>query len=79
MHGLRFGQRESAVAMLIFSGSAIWGTLGGFGPFGRESLNESVVLLQSFLGVSATMILSAEVSERRRTEADARSLATSDR
>jgi diguanylate cyclase (GGDEF)-like protein len=77
---LRFGQRESAVAMLVFSGSAIWGTLGGFGPFGRESLNESLVLLQAFLGVSATltMILSAEVSERRRAEEDARWLATSD-
>jgi diguanylate cyclase (GGDEF)-like protein len=77
---LRFGQRESAVAMLVFSGSAIRGTLGGFGPFGRESLNESLVLLQAFLGVSATltMILAAEVSERRRAEAHARSLATSD-
>ena len=77
---LRFGQRESAVAMLIFSGSAIWGTLGGFGPFGRDSLNESLVLLQAFLGVCATlaMILSAEVSERRNAEAHARWLATSD-
>ena len=77
---LRFGQRESAVAMLIFSGSAIWGTLDGFGPFGRVSLNESLVLLQAFLGVTATltMILSAEVSERRQAEADARSMATSD-
>jgi diguanylate cyclase (GGDEF)-like protein len=77
---LRFGQRESSVAMLIFSGSAIWGTLAGFGPFGRESINESLVLLQVFLGVSATMtmILSAEVAERRRAEAEARSLATSD-
>jgi diguanylate cyclase (GGDEF)-like protein len=77
---LRFGQRESAVAMLVFSGSAVWGTLGGFGPFGRGSLNESLVLLQAFLGISATMtmILAAEVSERRRAEAHARSLATSD-
>jgi diguanylate cyclase (GGDEF)-like protein len=77
---LRFGRRESSVAMLIFSGIAIWGTLCGFGPFRRESLNESLVLLQAFLGVSATltMILSAEVSERRRAEAEARSLATSD-
>jgi diguanylate cyclase (GGDEF)-like protein len=76
---LRFGQRESAVAMLTFSGSAIWGTLAGFGPFGRESLNESLVLLQAFLGVSATMtmILSAEVAERRHAEAEALSLATS--
>jgi diguanylate cyclase (GGDEF)-like protein len=77
---LRFGQRESSVAMLTFSGSAIWGTLAGFGPFGREPLNESLVLLQAFLGVSATMtmILSAEVAERRQAEAEALSLATSD-
>jgi diguanylate cyclase (GGDEF)-like protein len=77
---LRFGQRESAVAMLAFSGTAIWGTLAGLGPFGRESLNESLVLLQAFLGVSATMtmVLSAEVAERQQAEAEARSLATRD-
>jgi diguanylate cyclase (GGDEF)-like protein len=77
---LRFGQRESAVSMLIFSGIAIGGTLDRLGPFGRGSLNESLVLLQAFLGVTATltMIVSAEVSERRQAEADARALATSD-
>jgi diguanylate cyclase (GGDEF)-like protein len=77
---LRFGQRETAVAMVVFATSAIWGTLSGFGPFQRGSMNESLVLLQAFLGVVAVMttVLSAEVAQRRRAEAVARSLAVSD-
>ncbi len=77
---VRFGQREAAVTVLLFSGSALWGTLGGYGPFTGGSLNQSLVLLQSFVGVSAlmTLVLSAEIVERRRAEREARSLATSD-
>src|SRR5262249_33737943 len=77
---LRFGQREAAVAMLVFSANAIWGTLVGSGPLGRESTNVFLVLLQGFLGVRATMttMLSAEAAERRHADAEARSLATSD-
>src|SRR2546425_6184030 len=36
----RFGPRETATAMLLLSGIAIWGTLSGFGPFARETQNE---------------------------------------
>ena len=32
----RFGQREAAIATLLLSGTAIWGTLHGFGPFARN-------------------------------------------
>jgi diguanylate cyclase (GGDEF)-like protein len=76
----RFGQRETAISMLLLSVSAIWGTLSGFGPFGGESLNESLLLLQAFLGVAAalSMVLAAEVAERRRSENEALSLATTD-
>src|SRR2546427_3175467 len=31
----RFGLRETATAMLLLFGIAIWGTLTGFGPFAR--------------------------------------------
>jgi len=77
---VRFGQREAAVTVLLFSASALWGTVSGYGPFTRSSLNESLLLLQSFLGVSAlmTLVLSAEIAERQRAEKEARSLAAID-
>ena len=77
---MRFGQREAAITVLIFAATAIWGTLNGNGPFHRESMNESLVLLQSFLGVWAmvTLILAAEISERRSLEQEARAQALID-
>jgi diguanylate cyclase (GGDEF)-like protein len=62
----RFGQRGAATAILVLSGSAISGTLRGFGPFVRETPNESLLLLQAYMGVAAvtTLMLAAVVSER---------------
>ena len=67
----RFGPRETATAMLLLAGIAIWGTLSGFGPFARENQNESLLLLQSFMGVIPVMTLAvaAGVVEQRRAEA----------
>jgi diguanylate cyclase (GGDEF)-like protein/PAS domain S-box-containing protein len=66
----RFRQREAATAISLLSAIAIWGTLRGFGPFHRDTANESLLLLQAFMGVIAvtTMALAAVVSERRRVE-----------
>jgi diguanylate cyclase (GGDEF)-like protein len=77
----RFGQREAALATVVLSVPAIWGTLHGFGPFASGTKNESLLLLQAFLGVGAvmTMVLASEVAERRRAERDARILAGVDR
>ncbi len=76
----RYGQREAATATLALAGAAIWGTLHGLGPFARESRNESLLLLQSFLGVVAVMTISfaAAFTEQRRAEEQARHLATND-
>ncbi|OLC76894.1 MAG: hypothetical protein AUH83_05585 [Deltaproteobacteria bacterium 13_1_40CM_4_68_19] len=76
----RFGQREAATAILVLSGIAIWGTLHGFGPFVQRTPNESLLLLQAFIGVMAVMTLSlaAVVSERRSVEEQLRHLALSD-
>ncbi len=76
----RFGQREAATAIFVLSGIAIWGTLQGFGPFVRGSQNESLLLLQAFLGVSAvmTLALAAVVSERKQAEEQLRYLALTD-
>ena len=67
---LRFGQREVATIMFLVSGSAIWGTLGGFGPFARDPLDEALLMLQIFTGMMAVMALAlaGAVAEHRRAE-----------
>ncbi|HWZ84667.1 MAG TPA: EAL domain-containing protein [Thermoanaerobaculia bacterium] len=63
----RFGQREAATVSLVLSAIAIWGTLSGLGPFTRPARNESLLLLQAFMGVVAvtTTSLAAVIAERR--------------
>jgi diguanylate cyclase (GGDEF)-like protein len=63
----RFGQLEGAAAVLLLSGISIWGTLHGYGAFVREDRNESLLLLQAFMGVIGLMTLcvGAVVSELR--------------
>ena len=67
----RFGQRETATATFLLSAIATWGTLRGFGPFVRTSPHESLLLLQTLMGVIAmmAMALSASLFERKRLEA----------
>ncbi len=66
----RFGPRETATATALLSAVALWGTLRGFGPFVRASPNESLLLLQMFMGGSAVMALAfaVVVAERKRGE-----------
>ncbi|HET7294910.1 MAG TPA: MASE1 domain-containing protein [Vicinamibacteria bacterium] len=76
----RFGPRESATAVLLLSGIAVHGTLRGVGPFARADANESLLLIQTFLGVASVMSLSVAsvVLQRRRVEARLRELSVSD-
>jgi diguanylate cyclase (GGDEF)-like protein len=76
----RFSPREVATAMLILSGIAIAGTMHGFGPFVRESENESLLLLQAFIGVTevTAMAFAIVVAERHHVEEQLRRLAVSD-
>lgn len=76
----RFGRRGAVTATLALACTAIWGTTNNRGPFAMGTPNESLLLLQSYLGVSAvmTLALAAEVRQRRRAEREARSLAVSD-
>ncbi len=71
----RFEQREVATVMAVLSGIAIWGALRGFGPFVRESPNETLLLLQAFMSVTGvtTLAVAAGVSERKRAEEALRS------
>jgi diguanylate cyclase (GGDEF)-like protein len=76
----RFRQREATTAVLLLSGSAIFGTLRGFGPFVRDTPNESLLLLQAYMGVASvtTLMLAAVVSEREHAAEQLRHLSTVD-
>lgn len=65
----RFSLRETTLLILIVSAIAIWGTTQGFGSFVRQSSTESLILLQSFVGVVAltSLVLSAVLHENRET------------
>ena len=67
---LRRGPRDTATVGLILTGFAIWSTIENAGPFGNVGLNESFVLLLTFMtSVSVpSLALSADVAMRRRTE-----------
>ncbi len=64
----RFGPRETATTAFVLSMLALWGTLQGLGPFVRGTQNESLLLLQTFMGVTSVLALAfaALVSERER-------------
>ncbi|UVT15545.1 MAG: MASE1 domain-containing protein [Nitrospira sp.] len=70
----RFSERDTVTATFLLSGIAIWGTLQSSGPFIRESPNESLLVLQSFLVLIGIMslALAASIAERKRAEAAVR-------
>ncbi len=72
----RFGSRESTLLVVIISAIAIFGTSRGLGSFVRPSLNESLFLLQSFIGVVAvtTFVLSAVINENKQSAAKLKKL-----
>jgi TolB-like protein/integral membrane sensor domain MASE1/class 3 adenylate cyclase/Tfp pilus assembly protein PilF len=66
----RFTQRETATGIFILSAIAVWGTVHGFGPFVRETENQSLLAVQWWTAVLSitTVALSAGMTERRRVE-----------
>src|SRR5512143_161635 len=77
---LRFEPRAAAAALLLVAGIAVRGSLWGYGPFVRGTQNESLLLLQAFLGVVSLMTLTvaAVVSARRRTAERLRQMSVTD-
>lgn len=73
---LRRGPRDTATSTLVLAGFAVWGTLAGSGPFDRDTLNESFLLLLTFMiGVTVpSLALSADAAMRRRTEDELRTV-----
>ena len=63
----RFGRREVASALLILSVIAAWGASRGYGPFVHGTPNESLMLLQAYMAVTAIMsvVVASVVAERR--------------
>jgi PAS domain S-box-containing protein len=63
----RLGQRGVTLASVVLSVFAVWGTAHGAGPFISSTPNESLLLLQLFLGSNAVtfLFLVAVVEERR--------------
>lgn len=76
----RLGRREVATALVVLSGIAVFGTLQGYGPFVRDTQNESLVLLQAYTSVMSVMgiVLAAIVAENKQGQAQLRELATTD-
>jgi two-component system, NtrC family, sensor kinase len=66
----RFGQHGATLVIVLVSSLALWGTVNGSSSFLRPSLNESLILLQTFMGVVAvsTLLLSAILIERQQAE-----------
>jgi hypothetical protein len=58
--------------MFLLSAIAIRGTLLGLGPFAQPRQNDSLLLLQAFMGVTSVMILglATVVSERKGAESN---------
>jgi PAS domain S-box-containing protein len=74
----RFGQRETATTIGVLAVVATWATVRGLGPFAAGPANESLLLLQAFIGTMAVMslLIGAVVAERRRDEATLARLAS---
>jgi len=78
---IRFGQRGAVTATVIVSAIAIAGTVLGRGPFIQPTLHESLLALQTFMGITGAtfLVLGASISERERSREqlrEARDVAT---
>lgn len=83
---LRFGQRETATALIVVSGIATWGTVHASGSVGAATPNASMLILQAFMGTVAVMAMSIAAlvaqhkrllaaAQRARADAEAANLA----
>jgi signal transduction histidine kinase/integral membrane sensor domain MASE1 len=67
---LRLSPRETAAAIALVAGVAVWGTARGYGPFVGRNVHHGLVLLQVFMAVIAGtgLVLAAAIAERRTAE-----------
>jgi PAS domain S-box-containing protein len=71
---LRRGPRDTATTGVILTGFVIWSTIEHAGPFAQLGVNQSFVLLLTFMiSISVpSLMLAADVALRQRTEQDLR-------
>jgi PAS domain S-box-containing protein len=67
---IRFGVAGATGSTFVMSALAVWGTWHRLGPFAQADVNQSLVLLQTFMGVIAltTLALALVVTQRARAE-----------
>jgi PAS domain S-box-containing protein len=69
---IQWGQPGAVFASFLISWIAIWGVINGGGPFiaKGENINQAILFLQAFLGVSTmtSLLLAAIVTERASSE-----------
>jgi diguanylate cyclase (GGDEF)-like protein/PAS domain S-box-containing protein len=65
--GFRFSPREVSTGTVLLAGAAIRGALHRAGPFAGATPNETLLLLQSFLGIVSVMalVVAAQVRQSR--------------
>lgn len=63
----RFELRETAAVIVLLTGIAIWATINELGPFVAATPNQSLLLLQAFMGIMmmVAMPLGSVVAERK--------------
>jgi signal transduction histidine kinase/CheY-like chemotaxis protein len=73
---LRFRHRGATAAALIVSAVAVWGTLHGSGSFAVGGPNDSLLLLQAFIGTSTltALVLAAVVTQHERAQTERQAL-----
>lgn len=66
----RFGPPGASTSVFVVASIALWGTLQGYGPLVLSDPNDSLLLLQAFVGTvtMTNLVLGAAVSKGRRVE-----------
>ncbi|HEY3027935.1 MAG TPA: MASE1 domain-containing protein [Pyrinomonadaceae bacterium] len=74
----RFHQRGVTITIAVLAATALWGTAHGLGPFIASTPNESLLLLQAFMGTITltALVLTAIVGERKKVEEEKTLLAS---
>ncbi|WP_229261974.1 CHASE domain-containing protein [Duganella guangzhouensis] len=64
----RHGLRGASIVCMVAAGGAVLGTIKGHGPFAVGTLNDALIALSSYTMLCSliAMVLSADVSERKR-------------
>ncbi len=74
---VRFGPRGAATAIVVVCGIAVYNTAQNSGPFMRESITDSLLATQLFIGTAAltSLVLAAMTAERSKAERSQKALA----